>query len=201
MKPTITLVLGGARSGKSTAAERLAHERWRRPLYLATAERTDAEMAERIAVHRARRGPHWSCVEEPLDLARALLSGAPDSDGVLVECLTTWVANVLVREGEAALSLRRDALFAALAATPRPVILVSNEVGLGIVPEHPLGRQFRDLAGWLNQDMARLAHEVTFLVAGLPLWLKILDPSPPQGHTTSRNMDESQGGCQPATHM
>ncbi|MEI6211777.1 MAG: bifunctional adenosylcobinamide kinase/adenosylcobinamide-phosphate guanylyltransferase [bacterium] len=111
----------------------------------------------RIATHRARRGAHWSCIEEPLDLAQALQSGVPACDGVLVECLTTWAANVLVKEGEAAFGQRREALLAVLAIPTRPVILVSNEVGLGIVPEHPLGRQFRDLAGWLNQDLARLA--------------------------------------------
>ena len=172
MTAPLTLILGGARSGKSTFAEQLAQERFQRPLYLATAECTDDEMAARIATHRARRGAHWSCIEEPLDLAQALQSGVPACDGVLVECLTTWAANVLVKEGEAAFGQRREALLAVLAITTRPVILVSNEVGLGIVPEHPLGRQFRDLAGWLNQDLARLAPEVAFLVAGLPLWLK-----------------------------
>ena len=170
--PRITLILGGARSGKSTFAERLALERFASPLYLATAEATDPEMAARIADHRARRGARWPCVEEPLDLAAALRTSAPACDGVLVECLTTWVANILVKEGEAAFLKRRDALLGALAATVRPVILVSNEVGLGLVPEHALGRRFRDLAGWLNQDVARLAHEVAFLVAGLPMWLK-----------------------------
>jgi len=172
MTPTITLILGGARSGKSSFAEHLARERFRQPLYLATAEITDAEMAARIAAHRARRGAQWTCAEEPLDLAQALQSGAPKSDGVLVECLTTWLANVLVKESEAAYLKRREAFLAALTATQRPVILVSNEVGLGIVPEYPLGRQFRDLAGWLNQDVARISHEVAFLVAGLPMWLK-----------------------------
>ena len=172
INPTITLILGGARSGKSTFAERLAQERFRRPLYLATAENTDAEMTARIAAHRARRGSHWNCLEEPLDLAHALQTGAPGSDGVLIECITTWVATVLVKEGEASLHLRREALLTALASSTRPVILVSNEVGLGIVPEYPLGRQFRDLAGWLNQDLARRAQEVAFLVAGLPMWLK-----------------------------
>lgn len=180
MTAPITLILGGARSGKSTFAERLAQERFRCPLYLATAEGTDAEMAARIAAHRARRGAQWICIEEPLDLAQALQSGVPACDGVLVECLTTWAANVLVKEGEAVFGLRREALLAALSATTRPVILVSNEVGLGIVPEHPLGRQFRDFAGWLNQDLARLASEVAFLIAGLPLWLKTnkVYPSP-----------------------
>ncbi len=172
MTPTLTLILGGARSGKSTFAEQLAQERFRQPLYLATAVCTDPEMATRIAAHRARRGPHWRCVEEPLDLVGALQALPTDCDGVLVECLTTWLANVLVKEGEAAVATRRQALLAALASSPRPLILVSNEVGLGIVPEYPLGRQFRDLSGWLNQELARQAREVAFLVAGLPMWLK-----------------------------
>jgi adenosylcobinamide kinase/adenosylcobinamide-phosphate guanylyltransferase len=172
MTPAITLILGGARSGKSTFAEQLAQERFQRPVYLATAECTDPEMAARIATHRARRGPHWRCVEEPLDLAGALQKLPPDCDGVLVECLTTWLANVLVKEGETAVESRRQTLRAALTAASRPLILVSNEVGLGIVPEYPLGRQFRDLAGWLNQELAREAREVAFLVAGLPMWLK-----------------------------
>ena len=176
----VTLVLGGARSGKSSFAEQLALERFASPLYLATAEDTDPEMAERIAGHRARRGARWQCVEEPLDLAGALLRGAPTCDGVVVECLTTWVANVLVKEGEPAFAGRRGALLAALIESARPVVLVSNEVGLGVVPEHALGRAFRDLAGWLNQDIARLSQEVAFLVAGLPMWLKKMTEEMPK---------------------
>ena len=173
----LTLVLGGARSGKSSFAEQLALARFRRPLYLATGEAVDAEMTARIVAHRARRGPAWSCIEEPLDLAAALRDGAPACDGVLVECLTTWVSNVLVREDEDTFHRRREALLATLTASPRPVVVVSNEVGMGIVPEHPLGRRFRDLTGWLNQDVARLADEVAFTVAGLPLWLKQQEPA------------------------
>jgi len=170
--PVVTFVFGGARSGKSTFAERLALQRFERPLYLATAENTDAEMTDRIARHRARRGARWHCVEEPLDLGGALRGSEPACDGVLVECLTTWLSNVLVREGAGGVPARRDALFAALGCPTRHVVLVSNEVGLGIVPASDLGRQFRDLAGWLNQDVARLAHEAVFIAAGLPLWLK-----------------------------
>lgn len=169
--PRITLVLGGARSGKSTFAEKLALARFDRPLYLATAEATDAEMAARIRAHRVRRGPRWACIEEPLDLAAAL-GQQPARDGVLVECLTTWASNVLIKEGAAKLRQRQRALLAALRKTRRPVVLVSNEVGLGIVPASDLGREFRDLAGWLNQAVARLSDEAVFLAAGLPLWLK-----------------------------
>ncbi len=170
--PRLTLVLGGARSGKSTFAEQLMHAGCHHPLYLATAESTDAEMAARIARHRARRGTAWDCHEEPLDLGQALTVAAPACDGVLVECLTTWLANVLVKEGESAWPDRRAALFDALARSARRVVLVSNEVGLGIVPATELGRTFRDLAGWLNQAVAAQADAVVFIAAGLPLWLK-----------------------------
>ncbi|MGI6494835.1 MAG: bifunctional adenosylcobinamide kinase/adenosylcobinamide-phosphate guanylyltransferase [Kiritimatiellia bacterium] len=171
-RPTVTFVFGGARSGKSSFAEQLAVERFRHPLYLATAQPVDAEMGDRIARHRARRGDAWGCREEPLDLAHALATGDPACDGVLLECLGTWLGNVLHHEGEAAWPARRDALLAALRAPARSVVLVGNETGMGIVPATPLGRRFRDLNGWLNQAVAALADEVVFLAAGLPLWLK-----------------------------
>ena len=168
----LILVLGGARSGKSRCAQQLAEQWWPKPVYLATAEITDAEMADRIARHRAARGPHWTCIEEPLDLAGALAQAAAQGDGVLLDCITVWLANVLVKEGAAAVDARQQALLAALQARSGDVILVSNEVGLGLVPEHALGRQFRDLAGWLNQALAAEADTVVFVAAGLPLTLK-----------------------------
>jgi len=170
--PRITLILGGARSGKSRHAEALALERFARPLYIATAANTDAEMADRIGRHRARRGARWTTREEPLDLAGALLNAEPACDGAVIECLTTWLANVLCTEDDAAYERRRDALLDALRVSTRPAILIANEVGLGIVPATELGRRFRDLAGWLNQDVARLADTVLFIAAGLPLTLK-----------------------------
>jgi len=166
------LVLGGARSGKSRFAQQWAERWWPRPVYLATAESTDAEMADRIARHRAARGARWACVEEPLDVAGALVRAAALGDGVLLDCLTVWLGNVLVKEGADAAAARQQALLAALQARQRDVILVSNEVGLGIVPEHALGRRFRDLAGWLNQAVAATADTVVFIAAGLPLTLK-----------------------------
>lgn len=166
------MVLGGARSGKSRYAQQLAEQLWRRPIFLATAEITDDEMAARIAKHRADRGDRWQCLEEPLDLAGALARAGAQGDGVLVECVTVWLGNVLVKEDEAGVTVRQAALLAELRQHRHDTIVVSNEVGLGIVPEYPLGRQFRDLAGWLNQALAAEADAVVFVAAGLPLPLK-----------------------------
>lgn len=165
-------ILGGARSGKSRYAQQLAEHCWPRPVFLATAEATDAEMAARIAKHRAARGVKWKCVEEPLDLAAGLARAAGQGDGVLLDCLTVWLGNVLHKEGTTGVAARQQALLAAVRARTSALILVSNEVGLGIVPEHPLGREFRDLAGWLNQTLAAEADAVAFIAAGLPLMLK-----------------------------
>jgi adenosylcobinamide kinase/adenosylcobinamide-phosphate guanylyltransferase len=168
----LILVLGGARSGKSRYAQQLAEHYWLHPIFLATAEATDAEMVARIAKHRAARGARWTCVEEPLDLAGGLARAAGRGDGVLLDCLTVWLGNVLHNEGTTGVAARQQALLAALHKKSGDVILVSNEVGLGIVPEHPLGREFRDLAGWLNQAIAAEADAVLFIAAGLPLALK-----------------------------
>lgn len=168
----IILVLGGARSGKSTYAQRTAESRWHKPLYLAPAETLDGEMAARVAKHRQQRGPKWGCAEEPLDVAGVIRSSTPERDGVLLDCCTLWLTNVLLKEGAPAVKTRTQDLLHALADSPTGVILVSNEVGMGIVPESPLGREFRDLQGWLNQDLAKAADTVLFIVAGLPLILK-----------------------------
>lgn len=168
--PPITLVLGGARSGKSRYAERLVEGAAASGTYCATAGAGDAEMAERIAVHRARRGPFWRTVEETLALAPAIAAEAARERPLLVDCLTLWVSNLLLAgkpfEAEA------EALCAALRLAAGPVVLVANEVGLGLVPETPLGRRFRDAAGHLNQEVAALADRVVFVAAGLPLVLK-----------------------------
>lgn len=164
--PAISLILGGARSGKSLYAERLCSAGG---VYVATATALDHEMAERIRRHRARRGPAWTTIEEPLDLAGVLTRAAPGRP-FLVDCLTLWLSNVL--EAGRDVAAETAALTQALRAAPAPVVLVGNEVGLGIVPATALGRAFRDHAGRLNQAIAALADHVVFLVAGLPLVLK-----------------------------
>ena len=168
----IVLVLGGARSGKSTYAQKLAEQEWARPLYLAPAETFDQEMVERVKLHREQRGPKWGCVEEPLDVARVILGTTPPRDGILLDCATIWLTNVLLKEGEAAVKTRRQELLAALQASPCNVIIVSNEGGMGIVPDSALGRTFRDLQGWLNQELAAIADSVYFVIAGLPMKIK-----------------------------
>lgn len=169
------LILGGARSGKSRYALKLAESRWRRPLYVATAEAFDKEMAARIAAHRKARGKRWACAEEPLKIARLIQRADklyPARDVLLIDCLTLWLNNVLLNEGLKSFDRRRTSLLKAVRASKKSLIMVSNEVGLGIVPESESGRQFRDLAGWLNQDLAAIADIVVFVAAGLPVVLK-----------------------------
>jgi adenosylcobinamide kinase / adenosylcobinamide-phosphate guanylyltransferase len=168
--PPITLVLGGARSGKSRYAERLVEAAAASATYCATAEAGDAEMAERIATHRARRGPFWRTVEAPVALADAISAEAAPEHPVLVDCLTLWLSNLLLAGKEPGESA--SALCHTLHEAAGPVVLVSNEVGMGLVPETPLGRRFRDAAGRLNQEVAALADRVVFIAAGLPLVLK-----------------------------
>ena len=165
-----TLVLGGARSGKSRFAQGLAEQQAGRLLYVATAAAHDSEMAERIARHRQDRGGRWETVEEQIDLAGVLDRHGREGNVLLVDCLTLWLSNLMLAERD--LDAAADALAAALVRQEGQVILVSNEVGSGIVPETPLGRAFRDEAGRLNQTIAAKADRVALVVAGLPLWLK-----------------------------
>ncbi len=163
-----TLVLGGARSGKSAWAEALLAGG--PALYLATGQPLDGEMAERIRLHRARRGALWNTVEEPLELAAALDRNAAPDRPVLVDCLTLWVSNLMLAGRDV------DAASAALCEVLRepsgPVVLVSNEVGMGLVPDNALGREFRDHQGRVNQRVAACCRRVVFVAAGLPLILK-----------------------------
>ena len=168
--PPITLILGGARSGKSRYAERLVEAAASGGNYCATAEARDAEMACRIAAHRARRGAIWDTVEEPLALAPIIASEARRERPLLVDCLTLWLSNLLLAGKPVDEETAR--LCATLRLTSGSVVLVANEVGMGLVPETPLGRQFRDAAGRLNQEVAALADRVIFVAAGLPLVLK-----------------------------
>lgn len=167
--PPVTLVLGGARSGKSAYAERLIAAAGG-GLYLATATAGDAEMAERIRRHRDRRGEGWVTIEEPLEVLAALTSRCAADRPVLVDCLTLWLSNVMGAGRDAAAEIER--LAAGLSGLAGPVVLVANEVGLGLVPATPLGRAFRDHAGRLNQAVAAVADRVVFVAAGLPLSLK-----------------------------
>ncbi|MBU4430182.1 MAG: bifunctional adenosylcobinamide kinase/adenosylcobinamide-phosphate guanylyltransferase, partial [Verrucomicrobia bacterium] len=171
-KFTRLLVLGGARSGKSRYAQQLADRCWKRPLYLATAEVKDKEMARRVQAHRQARGARWECVEEPMNIAEVLTTNVADADGILVDCMTLWLSNVLLKEGPAAIEKRQQALLKAVRNVRRNLILVSNEVGMGIVPKYELGRTFRDQAGWLNQALAATVDTVVLVVAGLPMILK-----------------------------
>lgn len=164
------LILGGARSGKSRLAQERAAADGRAVTVIATAEAGDAEMIERIARHRAERPDHWRTVEAPRDLAATLAREADAGRCLVVDCLTLWLANLI--EEEAALAAERKTFLAALPTLPGRVLLVANELGLGLVPETPLGRRFRDEAGRLNQAVAALCARVTFVAAGLPLELK-----------------------------
>jgi len=164
------LILGGARSGKSALAERLAGESGLAVVYIATATAGDAEMAVRITHHRERRPAEWELKEEPRYLASALKDSAASDRCLLVDCLTLWLNNVIA--DEALFQQERSALLETLPGLPGRVILVSNEVGMGIVPLGELTRRYCDEAGRLHQDLAQLCDKVTFVAAGLPLILK-----------------------------
>ncbi|KEP68149.1 adenosylcobinamide kinase [Thioclava dalianensis] len=165
----VILITGGARSGKSALAERHMRSFPGAPVYIATAEIRDDEMAQRVALHRARRGPEWRQIDAPLDVVGALR----DSDGAgprLLDCLTLWLTNLMLggHDWEAA----GRVLAQCLSTQSAPVILVTNEVGAGIVPESALGRAFRDAAGLLNQRIAAISDEVYLAVSGLPMKVK-----------------------------
>jgi adenosylcobinamide kinase/adenosylcobinamide-phosphate guanylyltransferase len=166
----LTLVLGGARSGKSAHAEHLALASGLSPVYVATAQALDDEMTRRIAAHRARRGPDWRTVEEPLDLVGTLRrEGAPER-AVLVDCLTLWLTNLMVAGRTVEAECAR--LLDALPGLAGPVVLVSNEVGQGITPDNAMARRFIDHAGRLHQGSARQADAVVLMTAGLAQRLK-----------------------------
>ncbi len=165
--PRTTLVLGGARSGKSAYAEALIEAHPVPWLYLATAQAWDDEMRERIALHRTRRSGQWITRDVPMDLPGAVAA----ADGpVLVDCLTLWLTNLILAEAD--VEAAGAALLAACAEAPGPVVLVGNEVGLGIVPDNALARRFRDEAGRLHQRLAAQSDRVVFMVAGLPMIVK-----------------------------
>ncbi|MDF2116906.1 bifunctional adenosylcobinamide kinase/adenosylcobinamide-phosphate guanylyltransferase [Roseiarcaceae bacterium H3SJ34-1] len=164
------LALGGARSGKSSFARHTAEASGLDPVLIATATALDAEMMARIARHRQERGPDWLTLEEPLDLAGTVAVAAAPNRVVVVDCLTLWLTNVMLDGGNVEAEIA--ALLLATRQSTGPVILVSNEVGQGVVPETPLGRAFRDAQGQLNQAMAEACSDVVLIAAGLPLRLK-----------------------------
>ncbi len=168
--PRTLLVLGGARSGKSAFAERLVRESGRQPVIIATAEAGDAEMALRIARHRQDRGPGWIALEEPLNLAAALEVACRPDRAVLVDCLTLWLSNLMHAGRDP--GVEGAAIAGLLPHLPGPVVFVSNEIGLGLVPDTSLGRRFRDAQGRLNQTIAAATDQAVFVAAGLPLVLK-----------------------------
>lgn len=164
------LVLGGARSGKSAYAERLVAESGLEAVYVATAAAGDEEMAARIEAHRARRDPSWRTVEAPDRLENVLRQEADEGRAVLVDCLTLWLSNLMLADAD--VEARTERLVETARGAKGLRVLVSNEVGLGLVPETPLGRRFRDAQGRLNQAVAGVADRVVFMAAGLPLMLK-----------------------------
>ncbi|MFV0512879.1 MAG: bifunctional adenosylcobinamide kinase/adenosylcobinamide-phosphate guanylyltransferase [Jhaorihella sp.] len=163
------LITGGARSGKSTLAERQTLALGLPAIYIATAQAHDAEMADRIALHQARRGAGWQTIAEPLDLCGALRN-SDDQGPRLVDCLTLWLSNLMFAARD--LQAEADGLLATLAAQSAPVVFVTNEVGAGIVPDNKLARDFRDAAGFLNQKVAAACDELWLCVAGHPIKVK-----------------------------
>jgi Adenosyl cobinamide kinase/adenosyl cobinamide phosphate guanylyltransferase len=168
----LQLILGGARSGKSRLAEKLAAESALAVTYIATSQPLDGEMNERVRHHRERRPGHWALVEEPLELARVLRDNAGAETFLLVDCLTLWLTNLLMLEDPQRLDAERDALLACLAELPGEIVFVSNETGMGVVPLGELTRRYVDEAGWLHQALAERCQRVVLTVAGLPLTLK-----------------------------
>ncbi len=162
------LITGGARSGKSSLAEAKTLTLGQPAIYIATAEANDAEMSDRIAQHQARRGPEWRTLQEPLELCAALRES--DSAPRLVDCITLWLSNLIFAEQDWETEVA--ALCALIPTLTAPVILVTNEVGAGIVPENALARRFRDIAGWTNQRLGDTCDEVWLCVAGQPLKIK-----------------------------
>ncbi|GGY05363.1 bifunctional adenosylcobinamide kinase/adenosylcobinamide-phosphate guanylyltransferase [Paludibacterium paludis] len=172
----VELILGGARSGKSRYALGQALNHAGPVAWIATAEAHDAEMRERIRLHRAERPARWRTLESPLALSQAL--DAAGDTFTVIDCLTLWVSNWLCTDDGPGWLAERDAFLARLAARRAPLLLVSNEVGFGIVPDNALARHFRDEAGFLHQAVAAVAPRVTLVVAGIPMTVK----SPPEGH-------------------
>ena len=172
-KPEKILILGGCRSGKSLFAQQWLDERYARKCYIATLDiKDEPEMAERVALHQKSRGQGWEVIEKPLNPASAISPAPENTDALLLDCLTMWLTNlILAGHSDSEIEARVEQLNKTIPACSLPLVLVANEVGLGIVPESALGRRFRDLAGWTNQQVAKVCDSVYFITAGLPLKL------------------------------
>jgi adenosylcobinamide kinase/adenosylcobinamide-phosphate guanylyltransferase len=175
MSKQLVLILGGVRSGKSRYAQQLASDSGNSVLFLATAEAGDDEMKSRIAKHKESRPPTWRTVEEPLDIPSALCNETAEVDTVIIDCITIWLSNLLLGEGgttEDEVMTQIERLIDVYTKGNATYIIVSGEVGMGIVPEHPLGRAFRDLLGFANQRLAGVADRVVLMMAGIPIDIK-----------------------------
>ena len=170
LEPSSIFVLGGASSGKSIYAEELVSRLPGAPIYLATAQAFDDEMADKVEVHRRRRGVDWTTVEEPYDLPDAISEHGVTDTVLLVDCLTLWLFNLVSAERD--ITDQTEALIKAISGVEGRIVLVSNEIGLGLVPDNVVGRRFRNLHGTLNQAVAATADRVVFIAAGLPVTLK-----------------------------
>ena len=168
----LIFIIGGARSGKSSWALHYAESNYEKLLFLATAEMIDEEMANRVRLHKESRGDRWRLFEEPLEIAKVIKNGFIETDVILIDCMTLWLNNVLFKKGEDTAELYIKDFIEALKSRSNAIIIVANEVGTGVVPEHKSGRVFRDLAGILNQRIAAVADRVVYIIAGIPLNVK-----------------------------
>ncbi len=185
-RPEATLILGGVRSGKSRHAAQIAQAAGGAVTVIVTGTAQDVEMAERIELHRANRPKEWIVVEEPVRLAAALAAAASPSRIVIVDCLTLWLTNLLCGDDHGALRRESAQLLALLPALPGDCVLVSNEVGLGIIPANALARRFADEAGTLHQQIGALCDRVIFMAAGLPLIFKQAEHTPREPSSDGR---------------
>ncbi len=166
-------ITGGCRSGKSRYALHYANQHFSKKLFLATSEALDEEMAQRIENHKKVRGPEWQTIEEPVDIVNKIKEGGGESEVILIDCLTLWLYNLLMRwDNDLRIMEETEKLINSLKKSPTSSILVSNEVGMGIVPADPLSRRYRDLLGAMNQRIAEALDTVIFMVSGIPLFLK-----------------------------
>jgi adenosyl cobinamide kinase/adenosyl cobinamide phosphate guanylyltransferase len=171
-KKTI-LITGGCRSGKSRSALDYANQHFSRKLYLATCEALDEEMAQRIAHHQKMRSPDWQTIEEPIEVVDKIRQYGDEADVILLDCITLWLSNLLMRwKDDPQIIKETDRLMETIKQCPASFIVVTNEVGMGIVPADPLSRRFRDLSGMANQRIADAADTAIFMVSGIPIFLK-----------------------------